>query len=491
MKDIFLLLLLVLLSAQPVKVSSQPYHVGPEGRCRDEAKEYKVAGSNLCCKRCPPGRSLKQECSETADSHCAECANLLYIETWNYNGNCFPCAKCKENKGLQYAQTCSSNRNAKCVCQPGMYCITQFDNPYCKECVRYRTCKAGFGVSKPGSSNSDVRCEQCPDGTFSDTESSTDRCRPHTDCRGSPVVRQGDATSDTVCEHHQTTELTSTAVHTTASTTMTTSAVEASSAPAAPSTVRGTTQLFTPLVLKEVRKLSTESPPLTTEPAAKLVAAITGVSGVVVLLVILMLLFLCKRVRRRDSARLQPKVDANGNCQSGDKIGSIHLGESQLTTFTAASPEQQCLLEKGTLPCSERSQSSTSTETSTGTDCHNSHESICASQATLALDPHHLCLSEPMTLLSDSEPGAAQASVCSQSSSQPTSPQIISPITPGPHVNVNITLNIGNGSCLLAGLKPEDCDLPFGEEEECVNTPQQEGGKESLTPVHESDSYCT
>lgn len=31
-----------------------------------------------------------------------------------------------------------------------------------------------------GTADSDVKCEQCPDGTFSDTVSYTDPCRPHT-----------------------------------------------------------------------------------------------------------------------------------------------------------------------------------------------------------------------------------------------------------------------------------------------------------------------
>lgn len=78
-----------------------------------------------------------------------------------------------------------------------------------------------------GTADSDVKCERCPDGTFSDSVSSMDRCRPHTkwvkdshiciqlfwelrsltslylclfSCHGRVVVKKGDATSDTECE---------------------------------------------------------------------------------------------------------------------------------------------------------------------------------------------------------------------------------------------------------------------------------------------------
>ncbi|CAN9512077.1 unnamed protein product [Ophioblennius macclurei] len=486
MKDIFLLL--VLLSAQIVKVSSQPYPPDSDGNCRDKTREY--LNSNLCCKKCRPGQMLKHKCNETTDSQCVDCGQGLYLNNWNYYNKCFRCAECKEDKGLEYAQTCSPTTNAKCVCQSGRFCTMEFNNPYCKECLKYKTCKAGFGVSTPGSANSNVRCEPCPDGTFSATNSFTDRCRPHTKCIGGAVVRQGNATSDTVCEH-QTTKQTSATVHTTASTAMST--VEVSTDLATPTRPTGSTQHVTPWVSKETPPVATESPSVTT--VTSIVLAV-GVFGAVFVLIILVLLCFCKRVWRRDSARLQPKVDANGNCQSGDEIRPIYLEASQLTTITVASPEQQCLQENGRLLCSESSQNSTGAETSTRTDCYNSHQSNGHSQSTYVFDHPQSPLSEPMTLLSDSESFARQSSVPSQSSSQPTSPQIISPITPVPHVNVNITLNIGNGSCgaqscMLTGLKPADCDLPFGEKEECISTPQQEGGKESLMSVLESEGCCT
>lgn len=209
----------------------------------------------------------------------------------------------------------------------------------------------------------------------------------------------------------------------------------------------------------------------------------------------LLLLFLCKQFYKKDSARLHPKVDANGNCESGDEISQNYLGDSQLTSFTVNSAEQQCLLQK-VEGSSDHSQCSNNTETLTRTDGYSTHESISPLQSTLALNNPHSALSEPMSLHSYTEPVTPQPSIPTQSSSQPTSPQMISPVTASPHVNVNITLHIGNGSCGTPSFMPTDlmqanCKLPFPEEEESISTPQQEAGKQSLMSVQESDNYST
>lgn len=197
MKDI--LLLLVLLNAQTLKVCSQPYQADLDGNCLNSTTEYLLDGSNLCCKKCPPGQRLTQECSETTDTVCEQCSTGQYVESWNYVRNCFTCYKCKKAKGLQDARSCSSTARSKCVCQPGMYCIMEFGDPFCTECRKYKQCRLGSGVSVPGTVNKDVRCGRCPSGTFSDTVSSTGPCLPHTNCHGRVVVRNGNVTSDTMC----------------------------------------------------------------------------------------------------------------------------------------------------------------------------------------------------------------------------------------------------------------------------------------------------
>ncbi|GAA6231973.1 tumor necrosis factor receptor superfamily member 1B-like [Lates japonicus] len=479
MKDIFVLL--VLLSAHTIKVCSQGYAVNSDGNCHEQSREYKPDESNLCCKKCPPGQHWIQDCTETTETVCKQCESGLFTENWNYAKNCRSCNRCKEHKGLMYAQNCTLTTQARCKCMPGMYCTLGYEDSYCTECRRYTRCKVGFGVSVPGTERSDVKCALCSDGTFSDTISYTDPCRPHRDCHGRTVVRKGNTTSDNVCEPVEVTpaepQIKTREPHVdTVHTTVTTMRAISDS---------------TLSVMPSVTNISS----IYTRSDIRLIAVIAGVITVtlLVIIIIVILVFICKPVWKKDPEEFHPKVDANGNCESGDKISQGCLGETQLTSFTVTSPEQQCLLEKGEA-CSDHSQSSNNTETLTRTDGSSSQDSIGPLQSTVAINNLCSALSEPMTLISNPEPITPQPSIPSQSSSQPTSPHIISPVTTSPHVNVNITFHIGNGSCgtpsvVPTNLKEADCTLPFGEEEESFSIPQQEDGKQSLMSVQDSESY--
>ncbi|XP_028262726.1 tumor necrosis factor receptor superfamily member 1B [Parambassis ranga] len=455
MKDIFVLL--VLLTAQATKVCSLPYEADSGGNCYDTTKEYLLDGTNLCCKKCPPGQRLKQKCTETTETVCEPCEAGLYLESWNYSPNCFRCRKCLSKKGLQYAQNCSSTTRSICECNPGRYCVVD-----CTECKKYKQCKAGYGVSQQGTAKSDVKCEPCENGSFSDTASYTDSCKPHTICNRRAVIRKGNATSDTVCEPLTSTKPDSKTVFTSTST--------AATNPNLTTPPTDSIHSIRPPLLEDASSLPTTLQS-TMEPYSQLVFAVVPcVTGALLLFIIPVLVFLCRRSRRNDP--VPSKFDANGNCESADKISQ----ESQLALYR--STEQQYLLEKGEAS-SDHSQSSNTTETRM--EACSSHESTsqCAS-----------ALSEPLPLLSNTEP--APPSIVRQSSSQPTS--IISPVTTSPHVNVNITLHIGNGSCGTPTVVPADFlpagnQLPFGEAEECFCSPQQEDGKRSVMSVEESAIY--
>lgn len=147
---------------------------------------------------------------------------------------------------------------------------------------------------------------------------------------------------------------------------------------------------------------------------------------------------------------------------------------------------------------SDYSQCNNNTETFTRTEGSSSHESISPCPSTVLLKNPSSALSGPLPLMSNTDPVTSQPSVLtqssSQSSSQPTSPHIISPVTTSPHVNVNITFHIGNRSCGTPPVNPTDliqagCKLPLGQEEESFSIPQQEDGKQSLTSVQESSCY--
>lgn len=174
------------------------------------------------------------------------------------------------------------------------------------------------------------------------------------------------------------------------------------------------------------------------------------------------------------------------------QMSEDYFKETQLISNTQ---EEERLLKEPEV-CSNQSQSSNSTDLLTRSDDCSSFESTGPSQSTAALHgPHSVAMSEPMTLRSHAESVPSQTSVPMQPPSQPTSPHVISPITTSPHVNVNITFNIGNGSertqCVTpTSLLQSDCQLPFGEKEETFSIPQQEAGKEAVVTVQESTIFC-
>ncbi|XP_029989966.1 tumor necrosis factor receptor superfamily member 1B [Sphaeramia orbicularis] len=490
-----ILVLLVLLSTQATKVCSLPSVADSDGNCEDT--KYRPDGSNLCCNKCPPGERLVTHCSETHERVCEPCASGQYMEHMNYNQNCLKCVTCKEHKGLKYARNCSPTTSSKCICQTGKYCIVGFKDPYCSECVKYKVCKVGYGVSVPGTADSNVKCERCPDGTFSDTVSFKDACKPHTNCNGRAVVTKGNATSDTVCEPG------STALPQMSTEKLNMNTVLTSAGPLKTMVPVTSVSQHTSAesILPSSRSVETEfanptkSQPQNTGPGGTLAAAIGGVIGFILLFIIIIItVILCKPAWKKDAEIVHPKVDANGNCESGDKVSECYPEETQLLSFKVMSPEQQCLLEKGEA-CSDHSQNSNS-DTLTQIEGCSSHESIGPLQSTLPLHNPQSILSEPMTLQSTVGHAIPQPSMATQSSSQPTSPQIISPMTTSPHVNVNITFHIGNGTCGSPSVMPTDLmqvdpKISYGEEEESISIPQQEAGKHSQMSVEESLSCST
>lgn len=215
-----------------------------------------------------------------------------------------------------------------------------------------------------------------------------------------------------------------------------------------------------------------------------------------------------------DAGKFHPEVDANGNCGAAEKVSPLcfasplrtigtrqckssfsflllscgYFQETRLMSMNVTAPEQECLLEKSEPSTSDQSHSSRSTDILTRTENSSSSESIGPLQPTVALHDLHSEASESMTLISCKEALPPHNSVHAQSS-QPTTPQIISPVT-SPHVNVNITFHIGDRSGGATKVSPTDLQvdpqLPFGEEEEALCILQQEAGKQFVTAVQES-----
>uniref|UniRef100_A0A3P9LEN5 TNFR-Cys domain-containing protein n=2 Tax=Oryzias latipes TaxID=8090 RepID=A0A3P9LEN5_ORYLA len=481
MGDLFVLLLL--LSVQTTKANSH------ESIC-NENTEYLKDGTDLCCKKCQPGYHLGEHCSENKETVCEPCKSNTYLENWNYAQNCFSCKICNPRKLLRYKQNCTLTKNAVCVCEPETFCAILLE-PECSACKRYRKCPPGQGVSVQGTPSSDVKCQKCPNGTFSSISSNSEKCKPHTDCKGRAIVKKGDAISDNICEDEAPKPLKRATPR--APVVIVLTSTEANN----PGTtidftttqgVKGFTQTSNTFVSFESSS-STKSPHTTKQPDIKPVVIASSVVGIFfLLLTFVSLLFFYKR-RRTDSAKLHPKVDANGNCENGGKIVQSHEVERQKMGLTS---EQQCLLGKSEAG-SEDSQCSNSSDTSTKPDNFISNEPSTLLSKSDFNNPI-FALSEPMTLLSNPEAVTPQPSIPAQPSSQPTSPQIISPVTDRPHVNVNITVHIGNGSYQTVNpidTKQAECQLPFEEEDWSVSTPKQEEGEQTCESVPESGANST
>ncbi|XP_023555234.1 tumor necrosis factor receptor superfamily member 1B isoform X2 [Octodon degus] len=162
-------------------------------KCR--TREYYESTAGLCCSKCPPGQHLKALCTKTSDTLCAPCEDSTYTQIWNWVLTCFSCgAPCSLDQ--VETQACTPQRNRVCSCKPGRFCMLGMQDG-CRQCRPLRKCSPGYGVVRLGTATSDVLCAACAPGTFSDTLSSTDACRPHRNC--STVAIPGNATVDAVC----------------------------------------------------------------------------------------------------------------------------------------------------------------------------------------------------------------------------------------------------------------------------------------------------
>ncbi|KAM6241171.1 tumor necrosis factor receptor superfamily member 8 isoform 2-T3 [Porphyrio hochstetteri] len=156
--------------------------------------------SQSCCYQCPPGYVKKKACPSDPEEDCMRCGPEQYVSKASQKPQCDACVSCTEESDLVEKEPCSFNSSRVCECRPGLFCLLPVVNT-CIRCQQHTVCKPGFGVKVRGTSTNDVTCEECPSGTFSDQNSSTDICKPHTNCAAlnKVALHKGNATHDQVC----------------------------------------------------------------------------------------------------------------------------------------------------------------------------------------------------------------------------------------------------------------------------------------------------
>ncbi|XP_070561966.1 tumor necrosis factor receptor superfamily member 1B-like [Ptychodera flava] len=150
-----------------------------------------------CQSVCPAGYHIDPDSSVTSPCQdgeipCTPCEDHTFVDVPNTGYSCFPHYICRSfeieiEKGTR-------STNTKCVCKQNLYKSMGGD------CLPWTKCKKGYGVVRQGSSEVNVQCQECVNGTFSDTENSFSQCRNHTRCEDDfEVETPGSKESDTKC----------------------------------------------------------------------------------------------------------------------------------------------------------------------------------------------------------------------------------------------------------------------------------------------------
>ncbi|XP_033375124.1 tumor necrosis factor receptor superfamily member 8 isoform X3 [Parus major] len=172
----------------------------PPHSCDTQENWFYDETSQNCCFQCPSGYVKKKACPQDPAEDCMTCGPDQYLNNVSPKPRCDACVSCSKDTDLVEKQPCSFNSSRTCECRPGLFCRMTVENT-CTRCQLHSACRPGFGVKTRGTSTNDVTCEECPPGTFSDQNSSTDTCKPHTNCAklNKVTLRKGNATHDQVC----------------------------------------------------------------------------------------------------------------------------------------------------------------------------------------------------------------------------------------------------------------------------------------------------
>uniref|UniRef100_A0A8C3W4J0 Tumor necrosis factor receptor superfamily member 5 n=1 Tax=Catagonus wagneri TaxID=51154 RepID=A0A8C3W4J0_9CETA len=161
--------------------------------CTSE-RHYKHLGR--CCNKCEPGKYMSAKCTTTSESVCLPCGPDEYLDTWNEEEKCLLHKVCDTGKALVAVEPGNRTAPRRCACTAGYHWSED-----CHCCRRNAECGPGFGAQHPVQLNKDTVCKPCLAGYFSNTSSSTEKCKPWTNCTilGETEAHHGTNKSDVVC----------------------------------------------------------------------------------------------------------------------------------------------------------------------------------------------------------------------------------------------------------------------------------------------------
>ncbi|XP_067826489.1 tumor necrosis factor receptor superfamily member 5-like isoform X2 [Heptranchias perlo] len=161
--------------------------------------EYNIQGE--CCSMCPPGNIVYRHCTGDIGTTCKPCTSGEYVEHPNGFEKCLKCKACDRELGLEIEHECIYTRNTVCVPREGYYCA-QREERGCQLGRKHSTCPPGKGVKGKATHFKDTVCVECPLGTYSSNDSSTEACKNWSKCEelNQNQVKPGSSFTDVECE---------------------------------------------------------------------------------------------------------------------------------------------------------------------------------------------------------------------------------------------------------------------------------------------------
>ncbi|XP_067826491.1 tumor necrosis factor receptor superfamily member 5-like isoform X3 [Heptranchias perlo] len=147
------------------------------------------------------GNIVYRHCTGDIGTTCKPCTSGEYVEHPNGFEKCLKCKACDRELGLEIEHECIYTRNTVCVPREGYYCA-QREERGCQLGRKHSTCPPGKGVKGKATHFKDTVCVECPLGTYSSNDSSTEACKNWSKCEelNQNQVKPGSSFTDVECE---------------------------------------------------------------------------------------------------------------------------------------------------------------------------------------------------------------------------------------------------------------------------------------------------